>query len=174
MRRPNCCLLSSDPPSVSRLPLYSPSCPGHRSLLPKPTTLAVFPDLIRLLGSEFNVVHSYAAIAVERLLSLKDAGQLRYQPADLSALLQPLLQRLFGGFKLPESADNEYLMKAVMRVIGCAPGSSGPGSWPAGCTRQPSTCGSRPPCATILERSWLSPAHVGVRLSHSIQHCVFC
>lgn len=31
---------------------------------------------------------------------------------------QPLLEKLFGGFKLPESSENEYLMKAVMRVIG--------------------------------------------------------
>ena len=38
-----------------------------RSLLPKATLLAVFPHLIRLLGSEFNVVHSYAATAVERI-----------------------------------------------------------------------------------------------------------
>ena len=36
----------------------------------------------------------------------------------LSLHAQPLLQNLFGGFKLPESAENEYLMKAVMRVIG--------------------------------------------------------
>ena len=35
-----------------------------------------------------------------------------------SAAYQPLLEKLFGGFKLPESSENEYLMKAVMRVIG--------------------------------------------------------
>lgn len=31
----------------------------------------MFPLLINLLGSEYNVVHSYAAIAIERLLSVK-------------------------------------------------------------------------------------------------------
>lgn len=89
-----------------------------RSLLPKETCIALFPCLIALLGSEFNVVHSYAALAIERLLSLKEKGRLRFSPSDLSSFLQPLLERLFSGFKLPESSENEYLMKAVMRVIG--------------------------------------------------------
>ena len=40
-----------------------------------------------------------------------------YHPSP-PACTQPLLANLFGGFKLPESAENEYLMKAVMRVIG--------------------------------------------------------
>ncbi len=31
---------------------------------------------------------------------------------------QPLLERLFAGFKLPDSSENEYLMRCVMRVIG--------------------------------------------------------
>jgi hypothetical protein len=31
----------------------------------------VFPLLVTLLGSEYNVVHSYAAIAIEKLLSVK-------------------------------------------------------------------------------------------------------
>ncbi|KAG1661631.1 hypothetical protein FOA52_002861 [Chlamydomonas sp. UWO 241] len=89
-----------------------------RSLLPKETCLALFPLLIAHLGSEFNVVHSYAALAIERLLSLKEKGQPRFSPADLASVLQPLLESLFAGFKLPESAENEYLMKCVMRVIG--------------------------------------------------------
>ena len=29
----------------------------------------------------------------------------------------PLLTNLFGAFQKPESGENEYLMKAVMRVI---------------------------------------------------------
>lgn len=44
---------------------------SHRSLLPKETLLAVFPLLITLLASEYNVVHSYAAIGIEKLLSVK-------------------------------------------------------------------------------------------------------
>ena len=31
----------------------------------------MFPAVVRLLGSDSNVVHSYAAICIERLLSMK-------------------------------------------------------------------------------------------------------
>ena len=70
-----------------------------------------------MLGAESNVVHSYAAIAIERLLSLRQAGAPRFQPAELASWLQTLLERLFGAFAFPDSAENEYVMKAIMRVI---------------------------------------------------------
>ncbi|GFR48907.1 hypothetical protein Agub_g10856 [Astrephomene gubernaculifera] len=92
-----------------------------RSLLPKEACLAAVPPLVALLGCEYCVVHSYAAICLERLLSLKEAGAgrgLRFSSQDLGAHLQPLLERLFAGFKLPDSSENEYLMKCIMRVIG--------------------------------------------------------
>lgn len=37
----------------------------------KADVLAVFPGVVRLLGSESNVVHSQAAMCIESLLSLK-------------------------------------------------------------------------------------------------------
>jgi exportin-2 (importin alpha re-exporter) len=92
-----------------------------RSQLPKDTELGLFPALINLLGSESNVVHSYAAIAVDRLLSMREpaagGGGPRFQPQELSSVLQPLLEKLFAAFKFPESGENEYIMRAVMRVI---------------------------------------------------------
>ena len=57
-------------------------------MLSKETCLAFFPSLVTLLACEFNVVHSYSAIAIERLLSLRENGQPRFTPADLNALLQ--------------------------------------------------------------------------------------
>jgi len=35
--------------------------------------------------------------------------------ADLTPLAEPLLQGLFGAFELPSSAENEYVMKCIMR-----------------------------------------------------------
>ena len=35
--------------------------------------------------------------------------------ADLAPLAEPLLQGLFGAFELPASAENEYVMKCIMR-----------------------------------------------------------
>lgn len=102
----------------------------YRSLLPKEACISLFPNLINLLGSEFNVVHSYAALAIEKMLSLRERGPpsavggprghstLKFTPTDLGSHLQVLLERLFSAFKLPESGENEYLMKAVMRVVG--------------------------------------------------------
>ncbi|GAB4819020.1 hypothetical protein N2152v2_006066 [Parachlorella kessleri] len=88
-----------------------------RSQLPKDTTLALFPSLINLLGAESNVVHSYAAIAVEKVLSLKEGGKTKFTPEELAPFLQALLEKLFAAFHFPESGENEYLMKCVMRVI---------------------------------------------------------
>jgi hypothetical protein len=47
----------------------------------------------------------------------QEGSKPRYAVAELQPLLQPLLAALFAAFRLPESGENEYLMKAVMRVI---------------------------------------------------------
>lgn len=88
-----------------------------RSQLPHDALRQLFPSLISLLGSESNVVHSYAAIAVERLLSLRQAGRPAFTPEELGPHLQLLLEKLFAAFRFPESGENEYLMRCVMRVI---------------------------------------------------------
>ncbi len=41
----------------------------------------------------------------------------RFTPEELAPFLQPLLEKLFAAFRFPESGENEYLMKCVMRVI---------------------------------------------------------
>ncbi|EIE27359.1 Cse1-domain-containing protein [Coccomyxa subellipsoidea C-169] len=88
-----------------------------RGQLPTPVIMAAFGNLVALLGSDSNVVHSYAAIAIERLLASKENGRQRFSVSDLQAQLMPLLNNLFGAFQKPESGENEYLMKTVMRVI---------------------------------------------------------
>lgn len=42
-----------------------------RSQLPTPVILAAFGNLVQLLNADSNVVHSYAAVAIERLLASK-------------------------------------------------------------------------------------------------------
>lgn len=88
-----------------------------RSQIPPVALLSVFPDVIALLRSEYVVVHSYAASAVERMLALKEHGTHKLAFADVAPFLQPLLEALFAAFSLPDSAENEYVMKALMRVI---------------------------------------------------------
>lgn len=38
-------------------------------------------------------------------------------PAELSPCIMPLLEALFAAFKHPDSSENEYVMRCVMRVV---------------------------------------------------------
>lgn len=112
-----------------------------RSRLPKHKLLAAFPTIMRLLQSDSNVVHSYASIVIERLLALRvpsapataaaaaagappvaaaaasrDMHPLLV-PADVSGHLQQLLELLFAALRKEDSTENEYVMRALMRVI---------------------------------------------------------
>lgn len=49
---------------------------------------------------------------------MQEAGQQRFQVQDLAPVLEPLLAALFTAFNKPDSAENEYVMRCVMRVIG--------------------------------------------------------
>ena len=51
------------------------------------------------------------------LAPAQEGGQAQYAVADLQAQLEPLLKSLFGAFQQPDSAENEYVMKCVMRLI---------------------------------------------------------
>ncbi|GBG65232.1 hypothetical protein CBR_g50023 [Chara braunii] len=102
-----------------------------RSQLPKPLCLEMFTHLTRHLVSESNVVHSYAACCIERLLVVKDVTPAagggnqpstgttsvpRFGPADVAPIVQPVLSNLFTALTLPDSNENMYVMKCIMRV----------------------------------------------------------
>ncbi|KAK1559825.1 hypothetical protein Q3G72_018825 [Acer saccharum] len=92
-----------------------------RSQIPKPLAFQLFPDLVRFLGAESNVVHSYAASCIEKLLLVKDeGGRARYESADITPYLPVLMTNLFNAMKFPESEENQYLMKCIMRILGVA------------------------------------------------------
>ena len=48
---------------------------------------------------------------------LQENGHPRFTPADLQSHLSPMFENLFLAFQKPESGENEYLMKCVMRMI---------------------------------------------------------
>lgn len=92
-----------------------------RSQISKEVALRFLPDLVRFLAAESNVVHSYAASCIEKLLIVKDeGGRLRYGSADIAPVFSMLMNNLFSAFKLPESEENQYVMKCIMRVLGVA------------------------------------------------------
>ncbi|XP_010506660.1 PREDICTED: exportin-2 [Camelina sativa] len=93
-----------------------------RSHMPKPFAMQLFPELVRFLKAESNVVHSYAASCIEKLLLVKEEGGQgnRYAAGDISPFLLQLMTNLFDALKFPESEENQYLMKCIMRVLGVA------------------------------------------------------
>ena len=105
-----------------------------RVQLPREVHERVMPALVALLSHKEAVVHTYAATAIERMLTVKEApaaaaavagagggaaaaaAPLRFGAAQLTPLLQPLLTSLFGVLKTDASKENAYVMRAVMRV----------------------------------------------------------
>ncbi|CAL5195941.1 unnamed protein product [Lathyrus oleraceus] len=92
-----------------------------RTQISKHVALNFLPDLVRFLAAESNVVHSYAASCIEKLLLVKDEGGIaRYSSADISPIFPMLMNNLFSALKLPESEENQYVMKCITRVLGVA------------------------------------------------------
>ncbi|KAJ1727045.1 importin-alpha export receptor [Coemansia biformis] len=79
------------------------------------------PLLANHLAHPSPAVSTYAAIAVERLLVLKRDGRLVFGPQDIQPLAEAILGHAFGVLARADSpqklAENDYLMKLVMRVI---------------------------------------------------------
>ncbi|PIA33874.1 hypothetical protein AQUCO_03900017v1 [Aquilegia coerulea] len=97
-----------------------------RNQIPKNVVIALMPDVVRFLTSESNVVHSYAASCIEKLLLVKDVGgRPRYTSSDISPFLPILMNNLFSALKFPDSEENPYVMKCIMRVLGVADVSGG-------------------------------------------------
>jgi exportin-2 (importin alpha re-exporter) len=88
-----------------------------RQQIPKAACLTLLPSVGALLASENNVVHTYAALCIERMLTVRDGGAVRFNAADVLPMRDALLGSLFGALTLPESSENDYVMKAIMRVI---------------------------------------------------------
>lgn len=92
-----------------------------RGQLSKAQLLAVFPKLVIHLQSANYVVYTWAAYCIERILSMKAAGVSLFSAADMSPFASHILTSLFGliekGSTPEKLAENDYLMKCVMRVV---------------------------------------------------------
>lgn len=95
-----------------------------RNQLTKEQLLSVLPLLVRHLQSPSYVTSSYAAIAIERVLFLKSSQSKTtplFTPADVRPFAEPILMALFNNIKsgqTPEKiAENDYLMRCVMRLV---------------------------------------------------------
>lgn len=112
---------------VSQNPVCRASCmkfiTTFRNQLPKESVMELLPYIVRHTTAPSPVVHTYAAICIEKLLTVRDRnaqGQraFRYDPA---ALRPTVLQMVDPALKIVAAAagipQNEYLMRAVARVF---------------------------------------------------------
>ena len=94
-----------------------------RSHLPVSLLLTIIPNIIAHLSSEYIVVQTYAALCLEKFLSLKDRNPATgiMAPRITNEHLQPHLQSLLSGLFIalanPNYPENDYIMKCIMRVL---------------------------------------------------------
>ncbi|CAG8633479.1 3139_t:CDS:10, partial [Ambispora leptoticha] len=92
-----------------------------RNQMSKEQLVSVLPALIKHLSSTNYVVYTYAAIAIERILCMRKENVILFTPVDIEEYVQTILVSLFRLIEAgttPETlAENDYLMKAIMRVI---------------------------------------------------------
>lgn len=92
-----------------------------RGQLSKETLVGVFPQLMHHVASPQRVIHTYAAMAVERILAIRGPGGAMFTAADLQQVVEPLctdLLRLIMSKRTAEKmSENDLLMKALMRVF---------------------------------------------------------
>ncbi|KAH7097236.1 importin alpha re-exporter [Auriculariales sp. MPI-PUGE-AT-0066] len=95
-----------------------------RSQLTKEQLIQVLPLLVQHLASNNYVSMTYASIAVERILFLKKPDALSqplFEPSDVqgfaSGIIDALFTRIEAGGSPQKVAENDFLMKCVMRII---------------------------------------------------------
>ncbi|KAI3711452.1 hypothetical protein L2E82_41554 [Cichorium intybus] len=93
-------------------------------LIPKTVALTFFGDVVRFIGSSYNVVHSYAANCIEKVLLNGVHSEARFTSMDIGPILPVLIANLFDALKQPGSEDNTCIMRCIMRVFQTADVSS--------------------------------------------------
>jgi exportin-2 (importin alpha re-exporter) len=92
-----------------------------RNQLTAEQLFSMLPLLIFHLGSDDQLVHTYAAVAIERILAMKSNHKSVFTSESLKPLLENLLTNLFNlTFKsnsAQQVAENDYLMKTIMRTV---------------------------------------------------------
>ncbi|KAJ3129253.1 importin-alpha export receptor [Nowakowskiella sp. JEL0407] len=102
-----------------------------RSQLEKEHLRECLTILLAHLKSTNTVVYTYAAICIERILGMKEPGTyaLRFKPQDVKPIVEKALEELMLLIVKPNQtpeklAENDYLMKAVARVIQISQGDT--------------------------------------------------
>ena len=83
--------------------------------------LSILPHITRHLVSENIVIQTYAAICIERFLTVKDktvsSSPALIKKEHLSSLLNDITTGLFIVLENPDLTENDYVMKCLMRIL---------------------------------------------------------
>jgi exportin-2 (importin alpha re-exporter) len=94
-----------------------------RSHLQTPFLLSILPHIIRHLHSEHVVIQTYAAMCIERFLTVKDRDPVtgvtthRITKETLAPFYQSLFSGLFAVLENKDLPENDYVMKCIMRTL---------------------------------------------------------
>ncbi|QEU58779.1 Cse1 [Kluyveromyces lactis] len=105
-----------------------------RNQLSKEQLIEILPVMAKFLQDKEYVVYTYAAITIERVFSMRQSAisnQLVFSKSDIAGSSELLLTNLFSlilkqGITPEKLAENEFLMKAVHRVLLTTENSLGP------------------------------------------------
>ncbi|KAI2810344.1 hypothetical protein RDWZM_002654 [Blomia tropicalis] len=112
-------------PDINQLPVLKADALKYiitfRNQIPlKEVIIPMMPQLIRHLSTPIIVIHSYAANCIEKLLTLRDPAQKSLtlvKPDDIQPFILPLIEGLFGILQHPGSSENDYVIKAILRLL---------------------------------------------------------
>jgi exportin-2 (importin alpha re-exporter) len=89
-----------------------------RSHFPMEFLLELLPHLTRYLTSEYIVIQTYAALCIEKFLTVKDENnQTRLTKEAILPILNALFSALFPVLENEELPENDYVMKCIMRLL---------------------------------------------------------
>eukprot|EP01006_Ploeotia_vitrea_P027344 TRINITY_DN60186_c0_g1_i1.p1 TRINITY_DN60186_c0_g1~~TRINITY_DN60186_c0_g1_i1.p1 ORF type:complete len:630 (+),score=357.60 TRINITY_DN60186_c0_g1_i1:155-1891(+) len=115
---------------LNQLPVLRADClkfvSVFRHQIPGDAYASLLPIFVKHMQAESYVVRTYAANAVDRLLSVKDNGTPRLSEKTLQPHIQSLLKGLFGVLAQSDSEENEYVMKAILQVCAASKASIAP------------------------------------------------
>lgn len=102
-----------------------------RSHLQAPFLLSLLPHIIRHLHSQHAVIQTYACLCIEKFLTVKDRSTTglptqRITKEHLNVHIGQLFTGLFKVFENEDMTENDYAMKAIMRVLSVLGSDIGP------------------------------------------------
>jgi exportin-2 (importin alpha re-exporter) len=115
------CLPLLQNPDLTLFPVLRADCMRYittfRSILPQDVLVSCIPLLVHHTVSPTYILHTYAAHCLEKILTVRSEGNLVVTSAALQPYYQQLINNLFQTLQLDCSLWNEYVMKAIMRVM---------------------------------------------------------